>query len=211
MMKAVLLLALLAVTVVFAQGVNAAAQAQVQARKDTGAKIRALTPDALQKLIADAYYGPDAATLIDDINMDYVTVDDVVIVGILYTLVFVSADDTPGWAQFKDLVPPQVAQQPGFLPSDEQALEYLKKLSQVAKQNFEALAAKDFANNKDKFRTKYPAEWTDEQLLMNVSEEYQFNGNTEIAPESQRAYNEYMALLQLLKGLELYQIIKEKL
>lgn len=207
--KTVFIMALVAITVALSQGVYAGADAQ--ARKDTGAKIRALKPAALQKMIADVYYGAEADTLKDDINMDLVTIDDVVIAGVPYTLVFVAADDTPGWSNYKDMVPAQVAQQPGFVPTDEQAIEYLRKLSQVAKQNFETLAAKEFAENKDKFKAQYSPNWTDEQLLLNINEQYFFDGNNEIAPKSQRAYNEYMAIVQLLRALTLYSQMKEKL
>lgn len=178
-----------------------------------GAELRTLSSDALRELVAFGIYGNLSSKFIDEVWPENIMLDDVVIAGIAYTLVFVSADDVAGWDTYKAYMPSYV-QKPtasGVLPTDEQVSRHLRRLMISAKDNFNALAAEELKVNRPAFNARFPSDWTDAQVRNSVSEAYKFDGNGDIAPVAQRAYNEYASLLNLYGALELYTRIKPKL
>lgn len=159
-------------------------------------KLKALLPDILKYRKKEDWQG----------------VDNVVVAGVPYTLVFLRQSSTDlTWAAMREYLPAQVQAKPSFAPTDEQVIDYVHKLAVVAGKNYTAEAMAAFEAKKDEYMKMYPDEQSEEQVARYVNEPYHFNQNWQISEKAQRAHNEYLALMMVYDALMLRQELKGKL
>ena len=210
----VLLAAVIAGLLLSGQGPGfASAEKQaVDHRAAMADKIRKLPTAEKQKIVAERLYGNNPTPEeIASIYPEEIIIDEVIVAGVPYTLIFMNAHDTRAWEIARTFLPAEVHKAPPAAPTDEQVLQYVRALTEVAHNNFQAVAAKVFEEKKAQFRERYPAHWTDEVVRLSVDAHYDTDSNGEVAPEAQRLYNEYMALSKLGNALEFYISLKGKL
>lgn len=167
------------------------------ARAADAEAMHALTFADLKRII------PDFMEIYDETGWGMV--DDVVIAGVPYSLVFLERDDSlVEWPDIKGDLPEKLHERSGeSVPTDEQVYAYLQKLSATAASNFELLSAAAFAKNRDRLAKENPG-MDDYDLRFLFDQNYEANRNATVAPEAQKARNEYEALIVLEDAMRLY-------
>jgi len=127
--------------------------------------------------------------------------DTVIIAGKSYRLAITDSEAVPPWKRLKVALPKGVSEMPAG--TDSEVLRRLEELSKGAQRQFERLDAAAFRANKDRFRQKYQG-GDDATIRQIVSAAYPAQDNGDIAPEAQRAYNEYAALAQVMEAMRYY-------
>lgn len=173
------------------------AQGTSDLKSADSAAIHKLTFADLQGLIPEYMEIHDAKT--------WGTVDDVVIAGVPYTLVFVRRDDgVETWEEMKEFLPEKISEgvQDREL-TDEQILAYVQAITEAASRNFEILSANALEENKEALVAANP-DVDDDRLYSLMLENFARNGNNSFMPDAQKARNQYEALLILRGAFELY-------
>jgi uncharacterized protein YgiM (DUF1202 family) len=190
--------------------IGAAALQQEKAHAEINRKIHQLSGMKLKKIIAKAL-GDTSRDAAENVDLKYVSRADVVVDGIRYALIFMGADDVGSWKFYKSFLPAKITKEPASVPSDDQVLKDLRQWTSEAQQNFNKQETEAYERNKKKFRARYPSNWSEQSVVDAVRGSYEVDGNGDIAPDAQKAYNEYMAFRQLTDAMELYIAIKKDL
>jgi hypothetical protein len=139
-----------------------------------------------------------------EISLDFVTIDDVVIAGKSYPLIFVGADDAAHWDLFKPYLPKSLAEPPSYEQmNDEQTLAYVQKLQDEANNKFLAMEPVAYEKHKAKFAARYPGQ-PEAVVRASVKGSYEFGDNEDIAPDTQKMYYEAAALANVAEALKFY-------
>ena len=189
---------------------GAAAPQQDKAHAELNRKIHQLTGIKLKKIIAKAF-GDTSRDAAENVDLKYVVKADVVVDGIPYALIFMGADDVGSWKFYKPFLPAKIEKAPVSVPTDDQVLKDLRQWTDEAQQNFNKLETEAYERNKQKFHERYPSHWPEESVVNAVRGGYQGDDNGDIAPDAQKAYNQYIALSRLTDAVKLYIAIKKDL
>jgi hypothetical protein len=189
---------------------SAMAQTPTAQDQDCALRVNSLSNAQLQQIISSDFFGSTNSADAGNVDLTFVSRDNVTIAGKTYPLIFVGSDEGTQWNDLKASLPPDIARGLAAPLTDRQLAVYVRGLAGQAEQRFLSVEANAYGMHRAQFAAQYPEGTPEQTIHDSVLRDYETNDNGDIAPDAQAAYNQYAALASLSDALDLYNKFSTK-